>query len=487
MRPRSRIAEAARSGGRRGSRRHAARRAPPIAAFLAVIALALLLGCRGGEPDPPVGGIPGGAAVREQTDSGPSTSAEPANTPPSTTAVAASEPASSEHATAAEPASPVTVVPTAVARAPRTQPAVRRARLVFTGDVLSHGPVTTRARALGSADLRYDYRPMFAQVREHITVADLAICHLESPLSASNENLSGFPLFNAPGDLAAALADAGYDGCSAASNHSLDQGIAGIASTLEVLERRGLGHAGMARTPSEAAAPTVYVVNGIAVGHLSYTYGLNGLRLPPDRLWAVDVTARSEIEAEARAAREAGAEFVVLSIQWGWEYTSVPSASQRELATELLASPDIDLIVGSHAHVVQPIDSVNGKYVIYGLGNFLTNQSPWSCRSCPAATVDGVIVGVELTETPAGRIEVVSLDAIPTWVEHPTFTIVDVAGELDLQLGPNRRAALRRSWQRTAGVLRGEGVHMTIKGDPNRAGTSSGAPDVPSRWPLAPR
>lgn len=439
--------------------------------LVAGTALALLAGCSGAEPAGFAGSVPTSAAVSGQIGAGP---VPPAQATPSTTVAAMS-------------LASTTTVPLAATRVPPPQPVTRRARLVFTGDVLSHGPVTRRARANGSADPRYDYRPMFTQVREHISDADLAICHLESPLSASNENLSGFPLFNAPGDLAAALADAGYDGCSTASNHSLDQGIEGIASTLEVLERHGLGHAGMARTVSESAVPTIYVVNGIAIGHLSYTYGLNGLRLPPDRLWAIDVTDRSAIEAEAHAATAAGAEFVVLSIHWGWEYTSVPSASQRELAAVLLASPDIDLIVGSHAHVAQPIDRIGGKYVIYGLGNFLTGQSPWTCRSCPVATVDGVIVGVELTETPAGRIEVTSLDAIPTWVEHPTFAIVDVAGELDTQLGPNRRAALMWSWQRTARVLRRDDVDVLIKGDLDQAGVAAGAPDTPSTWPLASR
>lgn len=464
------LAAAAQSG--RGCRwgRSTTGRAGSIGRILVTgTVLASLAGCSGAEPALLAGSVPDSAVVPVQIGVGPAT---PTEVTPATTAAAVS-------------AAPTTTVTAVAARVPPPQPVTRRARLVFTGDVLSHGPVTRRARANGSVDLRYDYRPMFSQVRESIASADLAICHLESPLSAANTNLSGYPLFNAPGDLAAALADVGYDGCSVASNHSFDQGVEGIASTLESLERHGLGHAGMARTASESAIPTVYVINGIAIGHLSYTYGLNDLRLPPDRTWAVDVTAPGVIEAEARAAREAGAEFVVLSIQWGWEYTSVPSASQRSLASELLAGPDIDLIVGSHAHVPQPIDRVGDKYVIYGVGNFLTNQSPQSCRSCPAATVDGVIVEVELTETPAGRIRVASLGAIPTWVERPTFTIVDVAGELAGRLGPNRRGVLERSWRRTAGVLRARDVDLLIKGDPARSAAATGAPDVPSTWPLA--
>lgn len=366
-------------------------------------------------------------------------------------------------------------------------PIPRGARLVFTGDVLSHGPVTRRAFEYGNSDLRYDYRPMFAQVRKSLTAADLAICHLESPLSGDNTDLSGYPLFNVPGDLAVALADAGYDGCSTASNHSLDRGVRGIKATLDTMDRAGLGHAGMARTDAEANEPVLYRANGIVVGHLSYTYGLNKLRLPPDHLWAVDVIDVEAILTKASAAVRAGAEFVVLSIQWGHEYTSVPTAAQRRLAAELLEEPSIDLIVGSHAHVPQPVGRVGDKHVIFGVGNFLTNQSPLSCRSCPAATADGVIVEVVLTETPARRIEVVSLGAIPTWVDRSTFTIVDVAGELAGDLGPNRRGVLERSWRRTARVLRADGADIVIKGESETIQHIFGAPDLPSAWPLARR
>ncbi len=187
-----------------------------------------------------------------------------------------------------------------------TEPQPWRARLVFTGDILSHGPDSRQARANGTDGLTYDYRPMFAEVQASLSEADLAICHLESPLSPHNEDLSGFPLFNVPGDLAVALASAGYDGCSTASNHALDQGAQGIAATLGLLERAGLGHAGTARTPEEAAAPTLYDIRGVTIAHLSYTYGLNGLRLPPDQPWAVDVIDAEAIEAKAQAASMPG-------------------------------------------------------------------------------------------------------------------------------------------------------------------------------------
>src|SRR5690606_22352897 len=133
---------------------------------------------------------------------------------------------------------------------------------------------------------------------------------------------------------------------------------AGIESTLAVLDEAGLQHSGSARSELEALAPRIYDAAGVKVGHLSFTYGTNGVPLPTDRPWAVNLIDAPQIRASAAAARAAGAEFVILSIQWGAEYQVAPTDEQRALAHTLLASPDIDLIIGSHVHVVQPIEKI---------------------------------------------------------------------------------------------------------------------------------
>ncbi|MCY3634142.1 MAG: CapA family protein [bacterium] len=369
----------------------------------------------------------------------------------------------------ASPAPTATPVPTAFSTpdpTPSTEPEPWHAQLAFTGDLLSHGPVFRQARANGSDDLAYDFRPMFELVQETLSDADLAICHLETPLSPDNRGLSGYPLFNAPGDLAIAIAQAGYDGCSTASNHSMDQGIAGIENTLDLFDKAGLGHAGMARTALEAANPSLYSVNGVTIGHLSYTYGLNGLVLPDDKPWAVHVISAQDILQEARAAIELGAEFVVLSIHWGAEYQVAPTSQQRALAKELLAGDEIDLIVGTHAHVIQPVERLGGNLVIYGLGNFLSNQSPQSCRSCPSESTDGVIVLVDLVEGELGDLEVAAISAVPTWVDRRTFAIVDVGAALAADSLPELTSQLEQSWARTTTTLRSYGVAVMFTGQP---------------------
>jgi poly-gamma-glutamate capsule biosynthesis protein CapA/YwtB (metallophosphatase superfamily) len=355
------------------------------------------------------------------------------------------DPPSGEAITDSPPAAPTPAV---------SKPAPRTFTLAFTGDVLSHQAVTRQAAANAArvGGRGYDYRPMFAAVRPLISAADLAICHLETPLSRDNANLGGFPLFNVPFELAAALADAGYDGCSTASNHALDARADGVAATLEHLDRVQIGHAGTARSPEEAATPRLYRVQGVTVGHLSYTYGLNGIPLPPEQPWLVNLIDANRILADAGAARAAGAEFVVVSLHWGVEYRSSPTPEQSALAHQLLASPDIDLIVGHHAHVVQPVERIGAEYVVYGLGNFLSNQS---AACCTAAAQDGIIIEARVTEgTKRNAFTVETLTFTPTRVDRSDFRIVPVALALDdPNLDSTLRAELGASWHRTTQVV----------------------------------
>jgi poly-gamma-glutamate capsule biosynthesis protein CapA/YwtB (metallophosphatase superfamily) len=319
--------------------------------------------------------------------------------------------------------------------------------LIASGDVLTHGPVLERARAYGRrVGQPYDFRPMFADLRPIVAGADLALCHLEVPLSRTGQHISSWPAFNAPPQLARALRWAGYDACSTASNHSMDQGPAGVAATLEVMDAAGLGHAGMARTANEAHRSTMLDVRGLRVGLLSYTYGLNSGRLPPDRPWLVKTIDPRRILADARAARQDGAQFIVVLLHWGQEYQSTPTPFQREVAKRLLAAPEVDLILGHHVHVVQPIERVGDKWVAYGIGNSLSNQTP-SC--CAAGSQDGVLVKVTVAEQ-AGRLRVRQLRYVPTWVEHPSFRIRPVPTALaDRSLPPATRRALEAARDRT--------------------------------------
>ena len=150
------------------------------------------------------------------------------------------------------------------------------------------------------------------------------------------------------------------------------------------MDAAGLGHPGMARNAHEADQSTIVDVRGLRVGLLSYTYGLNSGPLPADRPWLVNTIEPRRILNDAKNARRAGAQFVVVLLHWGQEYRSTPTPFQREVAKRLLGAPEVDLILGHHVHVVQPIERVGSKWVAYGMGNSLSNQTPsLLCRRLP--------------------------------------------------------------------------------------------------------
>ena len=336
--------------------------------------------------------------------------------------------------------------------------------MMFTGDTLVHGAVYQQAQVYGSKSGKaYDFRPMFAKVRPIIASADVAICHQEPALSADDKQLSGYPVFSTPHEIADGLLDAGYDGCSTASNHSFDRNVQGITDTANVFDQVGLKQSGVARTPEENARATVYTANGVTIAHLAYSYGLNGYVMPADKQWLVRLINKDKdspvdqpynsqyILADGKAARAGGANLVVISIQWGAEYQSKPTPAQVALANELLASPDIDLVVGHHVHVIQPIDRVGDKYVLFGVGNFLSNQSPQADPSLPASSQDGVIVNVTFTESGVnGAFKTTKVGYTPTWVDRNGYVITPVvAGLKDAATPAATKTALQQSWQRT--------------------------------------
>ncbi|AXE24163.1 CapA family protein [Streptomyces globosus] len=267
--------------------------------------------------------------------------------------------------------------PPSRAAGPTATPA-RGFTLVASGDVLPHDSVIKQAAA--DADgAGHDFRPMFSHVKPLVSAADLALCHMETVYGPDGGPFTGYPAFQSPPEVADGLKDAGYDGCSTASNHTLDAGAEGVARTLDRFDRVGLRHAGSARTAAEAAAPTLYTAGSATVAHLAYTYDTNGYPMPEGRPWAVNLMDKDKIVADARAARTAGADVVLVSLHWGTEWQTAPDERQLSLGRELTASrtggrPDIDLILGTHAHVPQAYEKVNGTWIVYGMGDQVAGE-----------------------------------------------------------------------------------------------------------------
>jgi poly-gamma-glutamate synthesis protein (capsule biosynthesis protein) len=303
--------------------------------------------------------------------------------------------------------------PTAVAVATTGASRTTSVTVALTGDVLVHNTVwqaaRTEAARRGHAPA-LDFRPLLAPIRPIIADADLALCHLETPLARRGGPYAGYPRFSTPREVAAALRWAGYDGCSTGSNHSVDQGAAGVVRTLRVLDRAGLRHAGTARSPAQAHRAVVFDVGGVRIGWLEYTWGTNGL--PVADTVSVNLVDPGRILRDARRARQRGAEAVLVGLHWGEEYQRAPSAGQLDLARRLARNPDITLVYGHHAHVVQPIRRLHGTWVLFGLGNLLADQAT------VAPGVDHGLIGlVTLTRDADGTVRVTQVASVPTTID----------------------------------------------------------------------
>ena len=313
------------------------------------------------------------------------------------------------------PSSPVGAPATSTPVAPDPEcPAVRCLRVAVSGDVLLHEPLWAQA-ARDSSGAGMDFRPLLGAQAPYLADSDVALCHLETPVAAPGTEPAGYPEFAVPAEIAVALADVGYDACSTASNHTTDHGTAGLVATLDALDAAGLQHAGSARTAAEAATPTVIATPAGAVGLISATYGLNTGAPATD--WQVEMIDVPEIIGSARDARAAGADVVVVSLHHGVEYQHTPTDDQRQVADELLASPDIDFVYGHHAHVVQPLQSVNGKWVAHGLGNAVAANGV-----VDLANREGLLVRVTFGQGVDGTWRTTDVAWVPSLVDNAVPT-----------------------------------------------------------------
>ncbi len=338
----------------------------------------------------------------------------------------------------------------------------RSLTIAAAGDVLIHSRLADLAARNAAEPGQWDFWPMLQSIEPWVSAADFSICHLESVLSSNNNNLSYYPRFVAPNQIADALAAAGWDACSTASNHALDGGFTGVMTTLDELDARGIGHSGTARSVTEQL-PSLYEVEGVMIAHLSFSQHFNGIPTPEDEPWAANQIDVETILSDARWARARGAEFVVLSLHWGIEYTSNPIGYQYDIAESVLSDPAVDLILGHHAHVVEPIGMVDGKYVAYSMGNHVSNQHPaWGPKYY--ATNEGQLLFFHIVEGPGGLV-VDSIEVVPTWVRVDDLQVF--AAQDALTLGIETEQTLTRSIERTMErTLRLDAANVALATDP---------------------
>ncbi|MDR2682253.1 MAG: CapA family protein [Dysgonamonadaceae bacterium] len=247
--------------------------------------------------------------------------------------------------------------------------------LLFAGDAMQHQTQIDNAYRGGI----YDYSSCFKHLKAYISEADVAVVNLEVTLGG--KPYTGYPMFSAPDEYAAALKEAGFDVFLTANNHSLDRRKKGLERTIRVLDSLEVRHLGTYVDREEKAKnyPIIWTEKGIRVAFLNYTYGTNGIHVtPPNVVNYIDTT---QIKNDIRNARGAlGADVIIACVHWGMEYKLVQNPAQEQLAGWMVRE-GVDLIIGSHPHVVQPAQVWRNEQgeitnlVIYSLGNFISGMT----------------------------------------------------------------------------------------------------------------
>ncbi|MGO2053494.1 CapA family protein [Glutamicibacter sp. 287] len=336
--------------------------------------------------------------------------------------------------------------PTPTANAPQSKPAPvpstpspppepQELSLMATGDVLLHPQLLAEAET-GDG---HDFAPLLAGLEPYVQDADVALCNLETPIGTAP--YSGYPMFSVPAQIVTDLAKLGYDGCTTATNHTVDKGTAGVNRTLDTLEQQDLFATGSYRTAKEAAEPPIMTVDGVKFGIIASTYSLNGMRADAD--WQVDtgVGAAKLIQRAKQAAKD-GAEIVVAAIHDGAEYSSKPTEAQRRLGRALAESGAFDFIYMHHTHSVLPIEKHAGTWIVYGLGNSVAKHATPTILNR-----EGISIKATFTRDPKEDWGLSELAWVPHQLSESPVRWCQVATADDCLPAADAKASLARTTQ----------------------------------------
>lgn len=303
--------------------------------------------------------------------------------------------------------------------------------MTFTGDILCHN--TIYYDAYDKASKTYDFSHMFDDIKYHIQTADIAVGNLEGTFAGSEVGYSSYPTFNTPEALAYNLKKVGFDVLSTANNHCYDKGYKGLESTINYLDDADIAHMGTYKSEEEQNTILVKNVKGINIAFLNFTYGTNGIPIPSDKTYSVNLINNETILKQLSLAKEQNPDLICVCIHWGTEYQTSPNAEQKEIA-DLLFNNGADIIIGNHPHVLQPMEKREIKlddgttkdgFVVYALGNLLADQNKKYTRS-------SAILNLNITKNADGKISINQATYTPVYTYKNTnvsthkFKIVDL-------------------------------------------------------------
>jgi poly-gamma-glutamate synthesis protein (capsule biosynthesis protein) len=286
--------------------------------------------------------------------------------------------------------------------------------LLAVGDNLIHRQVIKSGL---KKDGSYNFDHLYSTLKPEIEAADIAVINQETILGGDKFPYTGYPVFNSPTEIGDALINAGFDVVLHATNHTLDKGYPGVKNTLEYWSKHpSITVLGINKNQKDKDTVKIVEKNGIKIAMLNYTYGLNGFSMPKDKPFLVNMLDKSEMKKDIKKAKEQ-ADFVIVFPHWGTEYAYEPNNTQEELA-QFFAEEGVDLVIGTHPHVLQPVtwivsDSGHPMLLYYSLGNYV------SCQKEAPRMLGGM---AQITITKENEVTYISNAGITPIVTHYEFT-----------------------------------------------------------------
>jgi poly-gamma-glutamate synthesis protein (capsule biosynthesis protein) len=283
----------------------------------------------------------------------------------------------------------------------------------FVGDLMCH---STQFNYAYVKEDSFDFNGVFTEVKEYLSSSDFTIGNLETVLGGKELGYSGYPFFNAPDDFLFALKEAGFDFLVTANNHALDQGEKSIRRTLNKLNDLGLKYTGTFLTKEDRDSYRINTINGIDVAVLAYSYGTNDVPIPKGKKYIINIIDTNLIREDISKVKKYSPDIILVYFHFGEEYKHEPDTYQKSIVQKTIEY-GADIIIGSHPHVVQPVDyfkTINGNidtgFVAYSLGNFISNQR-WRYTDA------GVILTIEISKNVfADSVYLNNVNCLPTWV-----------------------------------------------------------------------
>ena len=287
--------------------------------------------------------------------------------------------------------------------------------LCAIGDIMCHN--TQYQDAYNSDSDSYDFSYVFDDISLYTKTADLCIGNLETTFAGKDRGYSSYPTFNTPDELASNLKKLGLDVLTTANNHCLDKGIDGLNRTIDILNDADISHLGTYKSQEERDTVLIKYVKGLKIAFINYTYGTNGITVPSDKTYCVNLIDNDLILKDINSAKEQNADIIVACMHWGTEYNTSPSSSQKETA-DFLFKNGVDIVLGGHPHVLQPMEkrtvtlddgTTKDGFIIYSLGNFMADQNAKN-------TKDSIILDLTITKHVDGTVTIDKAEYIPIYL-----------------------------------------------------------------------